>query len=233
MNANFFQLLSALLLCSAFQAVAQYGALTTPTGEVMRETERYPEVSGSPFYCEDFIRGTVYLSNGALVENALLNYDAYADKLTYLETGKKRVIATNSVSRFVMDGSCGEPALQAVFKSGYEFGDYDKQGFFQVLYEGEHLSLLKKTSVEIVDTPVPGTNGAQVDKVFVRRERYFLLDEDGAAQRIRKLNKKHVLRAFSEPDKLKKYVSAANLDLGLERDVASLTAYYDQHVLKP
>lgn len=82
--------LTLAAVCSFALCTAAQGVNITIDGESMQAFGRdYNHMKGSPFLFEDWVKGTVKLTNGIVYENVSLMYDQVKDQLIFsTEDGK-------------------------------------------------------------------------------------------------------------------------------------------------
>ncbi len=152
---------------------------------------------GSPYLFNDWLEGTIVLTNGEKLDGISLKYDALHDELlTYTEASYTVVkIEKASIKSFQIQ-NFGEDWL---FEQRYFNGLAKGKRFFRVLRKGE-VELLYQYKVDMENTSVyKDESGVSRNQVFVARQRYFLYSPSTGFSPFR-LKRKSLLRRIGKED---------------------------------
>jgi hypothetical protein len=179
---------------------------------------RYPDVKGSPYMEDAFVRGEVILKRGSTIKDVEIRYNAFEDIMEFKSGDDVLFMASDKISGFIMN-SGGRPVL---FKNGYSIPGFSANSFFIVISEGENQLLKKYKKVSAPDPDAPyGSEG----KAFSSNSSYHLI-YNGASYTNIKLNKKSILDIMHDRQKeIEEFVKSRKLDYRSETDVAAITSY--------
>jgi hypothetical protein len=174
---------------------------------------RYPDVKGSPYMEDAFVRGEIILKRGSTIKDVEIRYNAFEDIMEFKSGDDVLFMASDKISGFIMN-SGGRPVL---FKNGYSIPGFSANSFFIVIAEGEN-QLLKR--VKKVSAPDPDAPYGSEGKAFSSNTSYHLI-YNGASYPNIKLNKKSVLDIMPDRQKeVEDLVKSRKLDYRNENDVA-------------
>lgn len=182
-------------------------------------TLQYENLSGSPFYNDKYLKGTVNIKGNIKVIQVYLKLDQVKDILLAKNdlTSETPIEITDDVLNFKLIGAEGDTTM---FKR-----IPNNDGYYEVLYNGK-TSLLKRTKKKILETPV--YNSAAIEKSAVSTISYFILTKEGRLVPI-KLDKNSFLAALDK-EKVKdveQYVSKEKLGFRNEVNLKRITGYYN------
>ncbi|KQC01468.1 hypothetical protein [Pedobacter sp. Hv1] len=182
-------------------------------------TLQYENLSGSPFYSDKYLKGTVNIKGNIKVIQVYLKLDQVKDILLAKNnlTSETPIEITDDVLNFKLIGAEGDTTMFKRVPNG--------DGYYEVLYNGK-TSLLKRTKKKILETPV--YNSAAIEKSAVSTISYFILTKEGKLVPI-KLDKNSFLSALDK-DKVKdieQYVSKEKLGFKNELNLKKITGYYN------
>ena len=210
--------LLSLLVVSSLLAKAQPAFLRDLNGRPIFENSNV-DVEGSPYLREEWSAGIVKArSNRKSYEIAKLRYDAHTDELEYDQAGKLFRFGAADVVEF----STGD----GTFRSGFPAANgLLPKNFFQVLYDGEKIKLLKRIYVAIqIEKPY---NSASTTKRFVKEEALYLLKDNAEMLRFKK-DKKSLFEAIPNDKhaELEAFIKDQKLKLTKEEDVLRVLEKY-------
>jgi len=185
--------------------------------------KRYVNITGSPYFSDEFYPGTVVLSDGKKYDNLLIQLDEVRDAMLFKENkpdAKTLEFTTTPVLEFTLKTGTGNPVK---FKN-IAGADTKINGFCQILLEGK-TSLLKKTKKSIIQNATYNT--ANIEKTIASSTLYALQAADQKVTMV-KGDKKAFLKALADRSKeIEAYVNEQNIDFKNDADLVKLITYYN------
>ena len=182
----------------------------------------YHNIEGSPYLYENWIKGSVKLTNGLAYSNLSLKYDQVADELIFLNETSKPQIFQHPVHEFTI---LNNQNREIKFRNGFTpVEDGSAMSFYEVLADG-NTQLLKRTSKSIVEELASGSNILKVQKIK-ENTKYYIATADKLI-RIKK-DQKSILSALSgKSTELSKFIKDNKLNLKADDNLAKVIAYYN------
>lgn len=211
-------LLSGFLVISSLLVEAQNAFLQDLSGRPIFENSE-TDVEGSPYLRKEWSAGVVTAkSNRKSYEIAKLRYDAYKDELEYDQAGHLFRLGAAEIVEF----STGD----GTFRSGFPaINDLTKKNFYQVLYDGGNVKLLKRIYV-IIQTEKP-YNSATTTKRFLQETTLYLLKNNVEMVKLKK-DKKSLLEALTnKQSELEAFIKDQKLKFSKDEDVIRILAKYE------
>jgi hypothetical protein len=168
-----------------------------------------PNIEGSPYLTDDFIRGTVYIENGKPYA-AMMRYNAYQDEI--------QVQGPDGISSlFKRDYVWAEIGGQSFRIETYKDRSGTSKGYFVVLNRGK-VRLLKRIVHEFKEgKPAVSSYSEDTPPRFEQDVTYYLVREGSPAEEVR-LRKKDILEFLSSKD-VEAFVKENKLRLNSEDEV--------------
>jgi len=216
-------LLNILLATTAFLSTLNCSAqfLSDFRGKPVNE-QRYVQVSGSPFYNKNFLKGEVTFTNKNIKNvKGYLNYDQVQDIILFKPNyeDKAAIEITDQIDKFSMLTENGD-AINFIRLGS--IGLTDALGFAEELLSGK-LGLLKRTKKKILETQV--YNSANIEKTVVQETSYILVKDNKAI--LLKQDRNSFLSVLSDQEEtLKKYLKDQKINFKQDQDVVKLLNYY-------
>ncbi|PWS32550.1 hypothetical protein [Pedobacter paludis] len=216
-------LLNILLATTAFLSTLNCSAqfLSDFRGKPVNE-QRYVQVSGSPFYNKNFLKGEVTFTNKNIKNvKGYLNYDQVQDIILFKPNyeDKAAIEITDQIDKFSMLTENGDAINFIRLES---IGLTDALRFAEELLSGK-LRLLKRTKKKILETQV--YNSANIEKTVVQETSYILVKDNKAI--LLKQDRNSFLSALSDQEEtLKKYLKDQKINFKQDQDVVKLLKYY-------
>ena len=186
-----------------------------------------PDITGSPFFNDDWILARVTLSRGKQIGPLPIKLNLESNELYFLDSSGKELIALEGLVRKV---DCvnyfSKDSIRYIFKSGYP--SIDKQNdnyYYQVFTEGNIELLAKK--FKYVTTEKNDLTG-ETSKEFVDGGAVLYVYAYGIMQTLRPT--KSFITSLLEEDKqqaINRYISANKINFKKVPDLIKLFNYYD------
>lgn len=179
-------------------------------------------IKGSPYLFSDFTDGLIITGNNQESNVMPMNFNVYDQEIVIRGEGGYLAIEGDKVQGFRLITSDNVHE----YVRGFDSSNLKNDEYVRVLVKGE-MAFLYKPEVSIRGSESTASYGSTPEREFVFREHYFI-HQNGETERIRRLNKRHVLRLFDDMrDEMERYAEKNNLDLEREQDVAKLIGYYN------
>lgn len=171
------------------------------------------EITGNPFLFSNWDNDGVVYSEKKSYSYEKLNYNILSDDIGILKS-RDSVLIFNKV------------IIDSFIVKNKKFKKYHNW-FYEVLYQGSKISLLKKYEVQIVEgafNPIDGTKGKSRFKMI---DDYYIENSSGIVKFIP--SKKSILGIFEdEIVMVKKFIKQNKLSLKKEKDLIDIFKYYNQ-----
>ncbi|UHG92058.1 hypothetical protein [Spirosoma oryzicola] len=197
---------------------------------IFKVDARYEGQHGSPYFLPGWSNGQVSLRDGRQYKDVPLKFDAYRQALLLLrpKSGNDSIIIDRqTVNRFLLTTSNGQPYLFSRYPSAKVTDNDVKDGYFLILYEGK-TALLKRIAKTFKPADYKGGYSADIRyDSYGDAFSYYLLKPDQTLTKI-KLSKKAFLDALSDKESgLKAFIDQQKLSFKSEEDAITLVKQYD------
>jgi hypothetical protein len=183
----------------------------------------YADIEGTPFLYEDFEAGSLVTRDSIKHEKLKLRYNIYEDEVEFMSADNKIMIVSSPKELlFVNIGD-------RVFKYFTYFdGKRPRQGYFEVLAEGDCQVLLKREVVlhkgedaKGYTAPRPPRFARQNDMYYIRFDKQFPTEVS--------LRRRSILQAFGKNQAdIAGFVGDNNLSYGNPADLVKMADFYNR-----
>lgn len=152
---------------------------------------QYADVSGSPYYNQEFVESEIISRDSIKYVNVKLRYNMYTDQMEFLKGNEVLAISNpTDFNYFVLD--------QEVFiYQSYLSGTASiKRGFFKLLTFGTSAKLVKRFNLFYEPPKEPDAYASAKSAKFVRRSDIYFLQFPGSVFTEVSLNRRRVLEAL-------------------------------------
>ena len=190
----------------------------------MHYSRSSPTINGSPYLNKEFIEGKMTIVDGTEIPGLRYRYNIYNDEMQF-------IINTDTAS-------ITKPLSLRSLELGEKKFVYDvyqvnenvvAAGYFEVIEEGELLTILYRREIEIEqDAYVTNYGGGGGTKEFMMKEKtsYYLKQERTAAQKI--YRKKDFLTSITNyQEEVKQYMKDHRISVKKEKDLQAVVIYYN------
>ena len=199
----------------------------TVGGEPVSNTKYIRLMSGTPYFSEAWMKGSLDLSNGRGYENLWLKIDLTDNSLLYLDAEGKEMIATSVIKNVTLIDSLSGRKYDFVYSSFINAVGKIQQGWYQVMVSGQ--VTLYKHSGKIINEVKP-YGLATYEQSIVTINSYFLL-ADSVFSPIKKITAlPNMLK--NKKEELDQYINSKNLSGRSDADYATLITYYNSFFSK-
>lgn len=184
-SKRLFFILFLLFLMKNVSSYAQYEFIPDNTGKPLL-TNKYENITGSPFFSDQWLKGEVKLANGNILKMEALKYDLVKDRLLFKAKDKEYEFFPLCVA-FNLNTPNGTKTF--LLKETKE----NSAGYYELLTDGK-IPFLKKQKKFVLEPK--GYNSATVEKVIEEKKSYYLLVDD--IEKPVKLTKNSFLEVLSQ-----------------------------------
>jgi hypothetical protein len=196
--------------------------MTDVTGKPIYLQVNY-NIDGTPFFPEDYRRGSIKTAGGKLYENLLLKFNMLEDKLLMKLDDGTELVTITPVSQVIIDGITGVVNAK-VFQHGYPVTDgHTLTTWYEVLDSGK-MQLLKLREVKYDDKRYYGQ--ASITRVFTISEIYYLFSNDKMIK-LQKGRDALVLQMADKRDEMYAYLNVNDLSCKKESDWIKAVNHYN------
>lgn len=186
---------------------------------------KYAKVNeGSPFFKDEWMKGSVIIKSGDQYDNQLLRLDLISNELHYLDSAGQEMITTEKVVEVILKDTLSGKRYRFVHSSGIDVPKSEKpvNGWYELLSMGA-ANLFCKHQKEIVETRPYGA--ATYDEA-IKTTSIFFLAYNQSFYRVKKI--KDIPDILSDKrTELINYISNKDLSGKSESDYSSLVDYYN------
>lgn len=181
--------------------------------------------TGSAYIDENFQLGAVYRNGEMIASNAALRYNALRDEFEF----KKNLNEANSGARIVSKSKDIYVKIKnRLFVFSEVTSENIKPGYFEVLFEGEPMSLYRKVKKEFIEGK-KAINSISTDILpnLKEKEMVYLLRGTSNFTELPG-SKSGKINSFGNNKKtLKSYIKEQDLSINQTKDLVKLVAYYN------
>lgn len=183
--------------------------------------------NGTPYENEDFVMGSLLGENNVLVSNVVLRYNAVRDEFQVkksLNKNDNNILAV--IKKTDLFVKMGTDVFTFVLTA-----DDGVKGYFNILLEGNKLSVYKKISKKYQEGEKPiNSMKSNTPNRFIDDVKYYLVNEDKEFMELPNSKSKRIKLISSDNRKeLKKFSKTENLNIKKEEDLIKLVEYYNQN----
>lgn len=187
------------------------------TGIIDKEMT-YDNLQGSPYKYKEFIKGDVYLSLNDKSIEYILNYNAYKNKLEFIEDNIKYTVTNpNKIIKVEIN-------KDVLVYAKYKNYDQSEEGFFFEIID-DYISLYRREIISYVQTQkfenVYG--GSDKDKFANKTTLYYLSIYGDPLILIK--NKKTLSKLFFDHPTVKSYLKEEKIKLNSEDDLKKFVVF--------
>jgi hypothetical protein len=171
------------------------------------------EITGNPFLFSNWDNVGVVYSETRSYSYKKLNYNIFSDDIGILKS-KDSVLIFSKVK------------IDSFIVKNKKFRKYHNR-FYEVLYQGSKISLLKKYEVQIVEGMFNPIDGTKEKSRFKTTDDYYIENSIGIVEFVP--SKKTISSIFEdETVMVRKFIKQKKLSLKKEKDLIEIFKYYNQ-----
>ena len=181
-------------------------------------------VDGTPFFKDEWMRGSVIIKSGEQYDNQMLRLDLIDNEVHYLDSIGQEMISTDAIVEVLMKDSLSGNRYRFVDSSAIAVPKSERpvNGWYQLLTIGA-VNLFRKFQKEIVETR---PYGAATYEESIKTSSVFFVAHNNMFIRIKKI--KEIPDILSDKRaELNNYINSKNLTGKTDSDYTSLVDYYN------
>jgi hypothetical protein len=180
------------------------------------------DYTGSPYYNEDFKKGSISANGKTVASNQILRYNVSKEEFEIRDAGNPKGKILKTIVR-------DEKITIQIENETFEYVSSEEnklRGYFIPLLKSEKTSLYKKiTKTYIASQKAASSMASDIAALYKQKEVFYLIDEKGTYTALAS-SKKGKLKAFDYIKKqVKDYTKQNKLNLNKEKDLIKLVAY--------
>lgn len=174
------------------------------------------DLEGSPYFNDEFLKGSITLEDKSVYKNVFLRYDLESNELVYRkDISSSSMLPIGKVIGFTIEQPGGIANFKGVFKGGTRM-----DGFYQVLQQG-NISLLKKVKKKIVEKVEYNSPSS---KSMSSTTTYYIQQLNGDLELV-KGDKKSFVKVLGKEAEINDFVAKEKINLKNEDDMVKLVSY--------
>jgi hypothetical protein len=193
------------------------------TGGHTVSTTKYIRVSsGSPYFSETWMKGTVYLTDSTVARNVRLRLDLLDGSLLYINENNEEMISVLPVYQVSITDTVANKKYIFIHSSTIAGESKNKKTWYEIL-AGEKFTLLKEYHKEVRETKAYASS---ITEQEIRTSERYFIGVDNKLARVKTLDD-IVALAGNKAGQLQQYINANKLSPKKETDLISLVNYYN------
>lgn len=199
----------------------------TVGGEPVSNVKYVRVVSGTPYFKEAWMKGSLDLSDGRGYENLWLKLDLMDNSLLYVDTDGKEMVATSVIKNVTLIDSVTGKKFDFIHSSFIGVADKMEPGWYQVIATGK--AAVYKRFVKIINEFKP-YGSATYEQSIVTGGRYYLFS-DSIFSEIKKFKSlPDILQ--SKRKELNEFINTKRITGKTDSDYQELAMYYNSLMVK-
>lgn len=185
-------------------------------------THRAISIEGSPYFVEDFYEGSVHLVNERVTRGVPIRYNTHEHSIDFMSANEVFSVGMDNIRsfEFLVNGETFK------FSKGFEASGITEEDIVEVAAEGEAVFIIRHNTTLFEDTATYGV--ATQQNRYLTSETFYIKVGDDDFNRIRRPNKRRVIRSFPDfRDELEDFADQNNLDFASKAGIARITDYYN------
>lgn len=189
------------------------------SGLAVNPTRYIKVTSGSPYFSDTWMKGTVYITDSTGAENVRVRLDLLEGSLLYMNEKNEEMLSVTPVRQVTMtDTTTGK---KYTFVPAYGITNNPGKSWYQVL-AGKQFTLLKEISKKITESKSYGSSITEQD---IRTFETYYIRFNNTITKVKKFTDITGL-AGNKADQLQKYIDKNSLSIKKEADIIALVDYY-------
>lgn len=193
------------------------------------------EIEGTPFLLSDWAMGSLKNKDGYITNNILVKYDLIKDKIVLLQSkGENKIIELypKYYPEFTLHYVNKETEEYKIhkFKNNYNIDNISNESYFEVVYEGKNISLLKRRlkKLETSTNLSYGEVSANKKEYKTYFKLYLFSNKTNKWEALKSSRKKIKSFLKSHSNKVEDYIDKNKLRYKIENDLIKILSYIDK-----
>jgi hypothetical protein len=179
-------------------------------------------VEGTPYFSENWMRGSVISSQGTRYDSILLRIDLFENELQYIDPKGNEMVATTPVRTVVLSDSITGKKYEFDHSAYINVTNKIEPGWYQLLSDGR-AALYKRIVKSFNETRPYGS--ATIERRMTDEAQYFIF-VNSVLTRIKKI--KDIPQLLPDKrDELSKYIASKNLNSKSDTDFIGVMDHYN------
>jgi len=179
-------------------------------------------VDGSPYFNDNWMKGSVVVNGGTQYSGIYLKLDLYDNEIHFQDQKGNEMIATIAVQKVLLVDTAAQRVYNFI-NGEFIQSNSRLKGWYQLLSEGKAI-LLKKFNKQMQEFRPFGS--ATVEQSIITSSRYYIL-YDGNSTEIKKIKEMAGI-LIDKKDEITQYIKSNNLSGKTDADFIGLINYYNQ-----
>ena len=217
----------ALLISSiaiAQPAVQESSAVEYISGRTVNLMDDPNDYTGSPYYNENFLKGSILMKGKIIAFNQELRYNVSKEEFEIKDPANRhsKIVKTLIRSKDI-EIKIGDLTFEYISSSKNSL-----RGYFITLFKGENYSLFKKITKKYMPSQkAVNSMGKDIEAMYREKEVLYLADDKGVFTELSPSKRKKI-KAFGDLIKeVKTYTKENKLNLNKEKDLIQLVSHVD------
>jgi hypothetical protein len=189
-------------------------------GHTVSTTKYIRVISGSPYFSETWMKGTVYLTDSTVARNVRVRLDLFDGSLLYINENNEEMISVLPVYQVSILDTVTNKKYIFIHSSTIAGESKNKKTWYEVL-AGEKFTLLKEYHKEVLETKAYASS---VTEQEIRTSERYFIGVNNTISRVKTLPD-IVALAGDRAGQLQQYISENKLSPKKETDLISLVRY--------
>lgn len=190
-------------------------------GHTVSTTKYIRVISGSPYFSETWMKGTVYLTDSTVARNVRVRLDLFDGSLLYINENNEEMISVLPVYQVSILDTVTNKKYIFIHSSTITGTTNIRKTWYEVL-AGEKFTLLKEYHKEVFETKAYASS---VTEQEIRTSERYFIGVNNTISRVKTLPD-IVALAGDRAGQLQQYISENKLSPKKETDLISLVRYY-------
>lgn len=188
--------------------------------------EDLKNINGSPYYQNNFQLGKVFTNNDITARSVPMRYNIFADEI---EINTSQDPNNQNLNTLIKSTNVFVKIGPDVFVYVKNLTNSEQSGYFNVVFEGEHFDLYKKSKVKYIEkrfaeTPYQKDQPARFDRI----DTFFLISKTGLFYEL-PTNRKRFTAVFNEYQKnIDTFVRDQRIDIKNKEDLIKVVKFFNE-----
>lgn len=198
-------------------------------GKVLKEQE-FIDVKGSAYLYDEWLTGSAIDATGRPYPNLSLRYNIYKDVLEAKDKELMIALEPKLYKQFTIIKNADEESEKATrtFSNGFtQIPGIARENYLEVLYDGKY-KFLKRHKIDLLEDKGTGYGSTGTVKSFSGQTFYYLINREGKAVSMGKLNKKNFIDALgTDGPKVEEYLNKEKVKLKTDNAYTIMLTYLE------